>query len=390
MSVSNGQTQGNQRGTLFNDAHNAVQPQWSAIGLSIAPGDRDTSPRRDVLNLARAGLQRTLAFLVTLAVTFVGLTAVTFLISRLTRIDPVLAVVGDKATQAAYDSAYQALGLDQPLVFQYLVYLKRLVTGDFGMSVLTSQPVLTDLLRVFPATFELATIAIIIGVLLGVPAGVLAGATKGRWPDQVIRVVGLFGYSVPVFWLGLVGLFVFYGKLGWVAGTGRLDVFYQGVVTPRTGIMLLDAVLDGNWEIFANAFSHLILPAGILGYFSLAYIARMTRSFMIEQLSQEYFTAARIKGNSYWRAVWQHAFPNILVPLITVIGLSYASLLEGAVLTETVFAWPGLGLYITRALFNSDMNAVLGGTVLVGAVFITINLVSDLLYKLADPRLRSS
>ena len=139
-----------------------------------------------------------------------------------------------------------------------------------------------------------------------------------------------------------------------------------------------------------NAFSHLILPAGILGYFSLAYIARMTRSFMIDQLSQEYFTAARIKGNSYWRAVWQHAFPNILVPLITVIGLSYASLLEGAVLTETVFAWPGLGLYITRALFNSDMNAVLGGTVLVGAVFITINLVSDLLYKLADPRLRSS
>jgi peptide/nickel transport system permease protein len=351
-----------------------------------APATARASTRRRITSL----VQRVASFVATLLITFVGLTAVTFFISRLTNIDPVLAVVGDKATQAAYDGAYKALGLDQPLIIQYLVYLKRLVTGDFGMSVLTSQPVLTDLLRVFPATFELATIAIILGVLLGVPAGVLAGATKGRWPDQVIRVVGLFGYSVPVFWLGLVGLFVFYGKLGWVAGTGRLDVFYQGVVTPRTGIIVLDAALDGNWEILANAFSHLILPAGILGYFSLAYIARMTRSFMIDQLSQEYFTAARIKGNSYWRAVWQHAFPNILVPLITVIGLSYASLLEGAVLTETVFAWPGLGLYITRALFNSDMNAVLGGTVLVGAVFITINLVSDLLYKLADPRLRSS
>ncbi len=338
----------------------------------------------------RAGrlLGRVASFLFTLAVTFIGLTAVTFFISRLTNIDPVLAVVGDKATQAAYDGAYKALGLDQPVFVQYLIYLKRLLTGDFGMSVLTSQPVLSDLMRVFPATFELATIAIIIGVVIGVPAGVIAGATKGRWPDQVIRVVGLFGYSVPVFWLGLIGLFVFYGKLGWVGGTGRLDVFYQGIVTPVTGVILIDAALAGEWDIFLNAFSHLILPASILGYFSLAYIARMTRSFMIEQLSQEYVTAARIKGNSYWRAVWDHAFPNIMVSLITVIGLSYASLLEGAVLTETVFAWPGLGLYITRALFNSDMNAVLGGTVLVGAVFITINLVSDLLYKLVDPRLR--
>ncbi len=335
-------------------------------------------------------LVRGASFLATLAVTFVGLTAVTFFISRLTNIDPVLAVTGDRVSQSTYDSVYQELGLDQPLIVQYLIYLKRLVTGDFGMSVLTSQPVLSDLLRVFPATFELATIAIIIGVALGVPAGVIAAATKGRWPDQVIRVIGLFGYSVPVFWLGLVGLFVFYGKLGWVAGTGRLDVFYTGVVTQRTGVILLDAAIEGNWEIVANAFSHLILPASILGYYSLAYVGRMTRSFMIDQLSQEYVTAARIKGNSYWGAVWHHAFPNIMVPLITVIGLSYASLLEGAVLTETVFAWPGLGLYITRALFNSDMNAVLGGTVLVGTVFISINLISDLLYKLFDPRLRTS
>jgi peptide/nickel transport system permease protein len=341
-------------------------------------------------HLAGATLRNVGAFLASLLVTFVGLTAVTFLISRLTRIDSVLAVVGDKATKAAYDNAYKALGLDQSPLIQYFIYLKRLLTGDFGMSVLTSRPVLTDLVRVFPATLELATIATIIGVLVGVPAGVMAAARKGRWPDHVIRVVGLFGYSVPVFWLGLVGLFVFYGKLGWVSGTGRLDVAYEDIVTLRTGVILIDAALDGQWEIFANAFSHLILPASILGYFSLAYIARMTRSFMIDQLGQEYVIAARIKGSSFWGAVWRHAFPNVMVPLITVIGLSYASLLEGAVLTETVFAWPGLGLYITRALFNSDMNAVLGGTVLVGTVFIAINQVSDLLYKIFDPRLRTT
>lgn len=325
-----------------------------------------------------------------LGITFVGLTAVTFFIGRLTKIDPVLAVVGDKASREVYDNAYIALGLDRPVIVQYMLYLKRVVTGDLGISVLTSQPVVSDLMRVFPATFELATIAIVIGVVIGVPAGVIAGARKGRLADHIVRVTGLFGYSVPVFWLGLVGLFVFYGELGWVSGTGRLDVFYEDIVTAHTGIILIDSAVEGEWDIFFNAFSHLILPAAILGYYSLAYIARMTRSFMIDQLAQEYVITARVKGRSFWGAVWLHAFPNIMVPLITVIGLSYASLLEGAVLTETVFAWPGLGLYITRALFNSDMNAVMGGTILIGAVFISINLFSDFLYRIFDPRLRSA
>ena len=356
----------------------------------MTQADNTSTMTNGTANFAAEAARRAASFVASLALTFLGLTAVTFLISRLTKIDPVLAIVGDKASKEVYDKTYIALGLDQPLIMQYGAYLWRLLSGDFGVSVLTSQPVLSDLLRVFPATFELATIATIIGVAIGVPAGVLAGARKGRWPDHVVRVVGLFGYSVPVFWLGLVGLFVFYGKLDWVSGTGRLDVFYEDIVTSRTGVILIDAAIDGEWGILANAFSHLILPAGILGYYSLAYIARMTRSFMIDQLSQEYVTAARIKGRSFWGAVWLHAFPNIMVPLITVIGLSYASLLEGAVLTETVFAWPGLGLYITRALFNSDMNAVLGGTVLVGAVFIGVNLFCDLLYKIFDPRLRNA
>ena len=343
------------------------------------------------LRYSRAGLNvaRTASFITSIVLTFLGLTAITFLIGRLTKIDPVLAIVGDKASKEVYDKAYVALGLNQPLIVQYLAYLKKLLSGDFGISVLTSQPVLSDLIHVFPATFELATIATILGVLIGVPAGVLAAARNGRWQDHVVRVLCLFGYSIPVFWLGLVGLFVFYGKLGWVSGTGRLDVGYDDIVTTRTGVLLIDAAIDGDWDILRNALSHLVLPAGILAYFSLAYIARMTRSFMIDQLAQEYVTAARIKGRSFWGAVWFHAFPNVMVPLITVIGLSYASLLEGAVLTETVFAWPGLGQYITRALFNNDMNAVLGGTVLVGTVFIAVNLFCDFLYKVFDPRLRS-
>ncbi len=341
-------------------------------------------------NSAGRRIWRLASFLGTLTLTFVGLTAVTFFISRFMAVDPVLAVVGDKATQEVYEKARIAMGLDRPIIIQYLGYLLRIIGGDFGQSVMTSHPVLEDLLHFFPATFELATIATFFGVLIGVPAGVIAGARKGGWQDQLVRVIGLFGYSIPVFWLGLVFLFLFYGKLGWVAGPGRLDIGYDDIVTTHTGVILIDSVIEGEWNVLRNALSHIILPASILGYFSIAYIARMTRSFMIEQLSQEYVTAALIKGRSFWGAVWKHAFPNIMVPLITVIGLSYASLLEGAVLTETVFSWPGLGLYITKSLFNADMNAVLGGTLVVGAVFIGVNALCDFLYDIFDPRLRKT
>ena len=218
--------------------------------------------------------------------------------------------------------------------------------------------------------------------------GVAAAVWQGRWIDHLIRVIGLIGFSVPVFWLGLVGLLLFYATLDWVAGPGRLDIYFEDLVEPRTGVILLDAALAGDWDVFGNALSHLILPASILGYFSLAYIARMTRSFMIEQLGQEYVTTARVKGLSEARVIWRHALGNTAVPLTTVIALSYANLLEGSVLTETVFAWPGLGLYITNSLRQADMNAVLGGTIVVGCVFIGLNLLSDLLYRVLDPRAR--
>jgi len=271
---------------------------------------------------------------------------------------------------------------------QYEIYLGKVLHGDLGTSVISARPVLEDLARVFPATLELATTATLLGVILGVPLGVFAAASQGRWIDHLVRVIGLVGYSVPVFWLGLVGLLVFYVQLGWVAGPGRLDVAFDGIAPEVTGIVLLDSLIAGEWDVFWNGVQHLMLPASLLGYLSLAYIARMTRSLMLDQLRQEYVTAARVKGASEARVIWRHALGNILVPLITVVALSYAALLEGTILTETVFAWPGIGLYITQSLFNADMNAVLGGTILIGTVFIALNLFTDMLYQLVDPRAR--
>lgn len=329
-----------------------------------------------------------LRLLVGVALTFFGLLLVTFLIGRVVPIDPVLAAAGDRVTAEVYERVRTELGLDLPLWQQFLRYVGQVLTGDFGRSILTSNPVLVDIARFFPATLELATIAMLFGLFFGIPLGVAAATHQGRWPDHLVRVLGLLGYSVPVFWLGLVGLLVFYARLGWVAGPGRLDVAYDDLFDPVTGIVLLDAAMAGEWEAFRNALEHLVLPAAVLGWFSLAYLSRMTRSFMIEQLRQEYVTTARVKGLSEARVVWRHALGNIAVPLVTVAALTYASLLEGSVLTETVFAWPGLGRYITNSLLSADMNAVLGGTIVVGAVFIGLNLVSDLLYRALDPRAR--
>ncbi|RMA40864.1 ABC transporter permease [Rhodophyticola porphyridii] len=329
-----------------------------------------------------------LRFVFVVALTFLGLLALTFFIGRVVPIDPVLAIVGDRATAEQYEAARVAMGLDRPLIVQFGSYVLDVLRFDLGMSVSTNRPVAEDLARVFPATLEMATIGIIIGIGLGVPAGVLAAAHQGRWTDQVIRVFALLGYSVPAFWLGLVGLAVFYAGLGWVSGPGRVDIFYDGITPTVTGLLTVDSLLDGDWDVFRSAVSHIILPATILGVFSLAYIARMTRSFMLDQLSQEYITTARVKGVPEWRVIWVHAFGAIRVPLITVIGLSYAGLLEGSVMIETVFSWPGIGNYLTTALFNADMNAVLGATLVIGAVFILINKVSDVLYRVLDPRSR--
>lgn len=355
--------------------------------MSLATGLKPGTEGSRVSSLVRR-LWQLLRLVLTVAVTFFGLLLVTFLIARVVPIDPVLAIVGERASPETYRAAYEALGLDRPLYEQFFVYVGKVLQGDLGQSLLTARPVLEDVARVFPATLELATVATLIGVTLGIPSGVFAAVYQGRWPDHLVRVVGLFGYSMPVFWLGLMGLLVFYGVLDWVAGPGRLDIFYEDVVPRVTGVILIDSLLAGDLEVFENALSHIILPASVLGYYSLAYISRMTRSLMLEQLSQEYVTTARVKGLSEARVIWRHALGNVMVPLITVIALSYANLLEGSVLTEIVFAWPGLGLYITNSLLSADMNAVLGGTIVVGSVFIGLNLLSDLLYRIVDPRAR--
>ena len=337
----------------------------------------------------RRVLWRAGKFLMVIVLTYLGLLAVTFFIGRVIPIDPVLAVVGDRAPEHVVARVREEMGLNKPLWHQFYIYLDKVAQGDFGTSVLTSNPVMTDIRRTFPATIELATLGILIGAGLGVPLGVWAAVRRGGWVDQLVRVMGLIGYSVPIFWLGLMGLVLFYAKLGWVGGPGRIDVTYEFSVTLESGFLLLDTARQGQWDAFRNVLSHLILPASLLGYFSLAYISRMTRSFMLHELSQEYVVAARAKGLSEARIIWRHALRNAMVPLVTVIALSYAGLLEGSVLTETVFAWPGLGLYITNSLQNADMNAVLGGTIIVGSVFIGLNLLSDLLYQWLDPRTRA-
>ncbi|MDV2968394.1 ABC transporter permease [Nitratireductor aquimarinus] len=341
--------------------------------------------KRDLFQLQMAGILKRLA---SVMVTLIGLAALTFMIGRMLPIDPVLAILGDNATQEAYDALSAKMGLDRSIPVQFADYLWNLLHLDLGNSLLSGRPVAEEIIRVFPATMELATLAMLIGTAIGVPLGIVAAVYRNSFIDHVARIVSLLGYSAPNFWLGLMGLVLFYSVLGWVDGPGRIDMIYEFDLQPVTGFYLVDAALDGNWEVFGNVFSHLILPALILALSALAYISRMTRTFMIDQLEQEYVIAARAKGIGRWRIVWTHVFRNIAVQVITVVALSYAFLLEGAVLTETVFAWPGFGRYLTNSLLSGDMNSVVGCTLVIGVIFVVLNLICDLLYRVIDPRTR--
>ncbi|NKK98168.1 ABC transporter permease subunit [Rhizobium leguminosarum bv. viciae] len=354
--------------------------------MSTVETTQEVRPRK---GRARAFAKALGRFLFAAVTTYLGLLAVTFFIGRVVPIDPVLAILGDRAPNHVVERVRQEMGFNLPLYQQFFLYIKGVLSGDFGNSVLTTNPVMVDIRRVLPATIELATFGTLIGAFVGVPLGVLAAVRRGSIADQVVRVVGLVGYSVPIFWLALISLVIFYAQLRWVAFPGRIDIVFEYTFTPITGLYLLDSAWQGQWDVFYDVFRHIILPASLLGYFSLAYISRMTRSFMLNELSQEYIVAARAKGLSETRVIWGHALRNAAVPLVTVIALSYAGLLEGSVLTETVFSWPGIGLYITNSLQNADMNAVLGGTIVIGTVFIGINLLSDLLYRTLDPRTRN-
>ena len=322
-----------------------------------------------------------------IALGLAGLIVVTFLFAHLSPLDPVIRIVGDKATPETYQAARASLGLDQPLIRQFFAYAGRVLTGDLGTGWASGQPVARDLLRAFPATFELATVAIVIGASAGIGLGLIAGLWPGGWRDAAVRIVSLLGYSVPIFWLGLLALLLFYARLHWFGGPGRQDVTYELTTEPVTGLMLVDTALSGDRDAFRDAVSHICLPALVLAFYSTAGIARLTRAAILEELHKEYVTTARAKGASQARIVIRHILPNIRATLITVVALAYAVLLEGAVFTETVFAWPGIGRYLTISLFASDIPAILGATLVIGACFITLNGVSDFLAG-RDPRLK--
>ncbi|MCZ2204129.1 ABC transporter permease [Bartonella sp. A05] len=326
--------------------------------------------------------------LLSVFMTLLGLVTITFFIGRLLPLDPILAILGDNISQEVYDTMYYKLGFDQPLIIQYWNYIWNIFAFDLGDSLTSGHPVLEDILRVFPATLELATVSVIIGTGFGIPLGVFAAMYRNSFIDYFVRVFTLIIYSTPTFWLGLMALLIFYAKLGWISGPGRIDFIYEYSFESKTGFFLLDTAMQGQWEAFGNAFSHIIMPALILASGTMAYISRMTRGFMVAQLNQEYIITARVKGLSWRRTVWCHAFRSASVQIITVVALSYAFLLEGAVLTETIFSWPGFGRYLVTALLAGDMNVVVSGTLLIGCIFIAINLLCDLLYRTLDPRTR--
>lgn len=334
------------------------------------------------------GMGRGLSRVLALAVTLLGLLLFTFLLTHLAPIDPALQIAGDRASEATYLQVRQQLGLDQPLWVQFWHYLAALAHGDLGISRSTSQPVFDDLTRAFPATLELATCAIIIGFVFGVTLALLSVLKPGSLLDNAVRMFSLVGYSVPIFWLGLLSLLLFYAVLHWAGGPGRLDDIYQYTMEPRTGFVLIDTWLSGDPEMFRNAIRHLWLPASVLGLLSMAGITRLLRAAMLDEYHKEYVLLARAKGAGQLRILLCHVLPNIRGVMVTVLMLSYASLLEGAVLTETVFSWPGVGRYLTTALFGADIPAILGSTLLIGLCFVLMNALADALIYLTDPRTR--
>ncbi len=329
------------------------------------------------------------AFVASTGFTLFGLLLVTFFLARLSPVDPVLKVVGDRASQSTYEQVRAEMGLSGSVGEQFVNYAGRVLRGDLGTSWSTGQPVAADLARAFPATIELATTALLIGASLGVLLGLVSVLKPGGLVDNIVRLVSLIGYSVPVFWLGLLMLLLFYATLHWAVGPGRLDVVFQYSIEPRTGFALLDTWQSGLPGAFANAVAHLALPAFVLSFHCLAGICRLTRAALLGELSKEYVVMARAQGARRGRIVFSGALPNVRATIVTVVALSYAGLLEGAVLTETVFAWPGIGRYLTNALFAADLPAILGGTLAIGTCFVLINALTDALVAFLDARTRS-
>jgi peptide/nickel transport system permease protein len=328
--------------------------------------------------------------LLSLLVLFI-ITLATFGLAHALPGDPLATLIGER--QADNPKVRQVLerrwGLDKPLPVQYFYYMKNLVRGDMGESFMTRNPVTEDLKEFVPATFELTLASMLFAALLGVPLGIIAAVRHNRWPDHLSRFIALIGTSVPVFWLGYLMLYVFARQLEWLPGPGRLDV---GMDPPErlTGLYLIDSAITGDWDVFRSALEHTIMPAVVLGSFALGILQRMLRSSLLASLSDDYVRTARAKGLAERKVVTAHALRNALIPTVTILGLTFASLLAGAVLTETIFSWPGVGAYAARAALRLDYTALMGVTLTIAAGYILVNLIVDVSYGILDPRIRVS
>ncbi len=316
-----------------------------------------------------------------------GVSVVTFVISHMIPGDPARMMAGERASNEVVAQMRISLGLDRPIYEQYLTYARNLLTGDFGLSIRTQRPVLDDLIRFFPATIELALAALVFAIALGVPLGVISAVAKDRFIDQVTRTISVTGISTPAFWLGLLMIYLFYGRLGILPGSGRID----SALTPPpfvTGFYTLDALLAGDGRAFVSALQHLVLPGLTLGFLHLGVVTRQIRSAMLEVLGEDYIRTARASGLSRRRIIFDHALRNALIPSVTMIGLAFGDLLYGAVLTETVYAWPGMGNYVVQSISALDFPAIMGFTVIASTAYVLLNLVVDLTYMLLDPQIR--
>ena len=320
--------------------------------------------------------------------TFLGVSLIAFSFIRLLPGDPVMLMSGERVmSPERHTELMHQLGLDRPMYAQYFDYLTGLLSGDFGSSIVTKRPVLDDFINLFPATLELSLCAIIIAVALGIPAGVLAAVKRGTWLDQSIMGVALVGYSMPIFWWGLLLIIFFSGYLGWTPVSGRISLMY--FFPQVTGFMLIDSLLSGQAGAFKSALTYLILPTVVLATIPLAVIARQTRSAMLEVLGEDFVRTARAKGLSRQAVLWGHVLRNALIPVITVIGLQFGNLLTGTIVVEQVFSLPGLGRLIFQAISNRDIEVVKAAVILLAFTVVVVNFIVDVLYAVIDPRLKA-
>ncbi|MBB3233429.1 ABC transporter permease subunit [Phyllobacterium endophyticum] len=322
-----------------------------------------------------------------MALTFVGVSIIAFSFIRMLPGDPVALLSGERVMSPERHAAIShALGFDRPIVIQYLDYLWGVLRGDFGTSIVTKQPVLDQFFQLFPATLELSLCAITFAVLLGIPAGVFAAIKRGSFFDQAIMGTALIGFSMPIFWWGLLLIMLVSNTLHWTPVSGRISLLF--FFPPVTGFMLIDSLISGQAGAFKSAVSHLVLPTIVLGTIPLAVIARQTRSAMLEVLSEDYVRTARSKGLSPFRVIGVHALRNAMIPVVTTIGLQVGVMLAGAILTETIFSWPGIGKWLVDSVSRRDYAVIQGALLIIAATIMLVNLAVDLLYGLINPRIR--